>query len=659
MALETLNTNTETEAPESTDVRLNQPGTKSPWSLGKYQGGVGVDKNILDRMQQILEEKQRQKESFFENIYDAMAMAVPAEYRAQSIATREGVKGKREKDIFEIQSEMARYKAAQEQAQREAGLIRGQVGAGAPSEGGLTGTDQMPPDVRREVLDRLSVNDIEGAKKAREKWFNTLVTERTKKQQHIDYNKPQIPVKKVHPETGERYPDLVSAAEFDRDEGLYLNDSRAIAARQRIQTPPPAERTTAPEPAPAAKAPVSAPVSVRNNNPGNLVDPKTGQIKKFDTPEQGQLALQQDLEGKLKGTSPAYKSKFGDAPVSPLTLAETWAPANAPGNSLESTSNYAKHIASTLGIGLGDTIPNTPDAQAKVARAITEFESGQRAPGAVQLASAPSATRTDVTAPTTGVAPVQVAAREPTVQELLDIQKAVAAGREEEMKVSGKAAGMSRDSFEDSGKSAVPRVASLDNIETLINNAKKSVGVLAKPGLVPGILAAAQEGFSLGNFGTVGVQGISKLVRAAGGEQKDIDAAIQIGQEFAKLQLVNSRSYLKGQGAVSDAERKLLADLSGNVEMSEGAIRRFLGWNRMLADYDRKLYNYYESEWLPKNPNASFRDFMIKDKTAIAMRKDYEQKLLDYAKNVPGASSGTTTGGVKFKIVTPQQGTPQ
>lgn len=655
--LDTLNQNTETAV--EPEVRTTPPATKSPWSLGKPTGPVGVDTSILEKMQKLIEEKQRQKESFFENIYDAMAMAVPQEYRAQSMEARERVKGKREQDIFEMQTELARQKAAQEQALRESNLIRSQVGADGEGPLGGLSTDQMPADVRQEILDRLSVKDIEGARKIRDKWFSGLVTERTKKQQNIDYNKPQIPVQKTDPETGEKYVDLISAAEFDRDERLYRNDSRAISARQKVPTPAPTEEAPVTGKAPSP-APTTAPVSVRSNNPGNLVDPKTGQIKTFETPEQGQAALEQDIASKLGGTSAAYKARFSDAPVSPITLAETWAPSNAPGNSMQSTANYANHIAKALGIGAGDTIPNTPEARAKVAQAITEFESGQRAPSAVQLASAPSATRTDVTAPTTGAAPapgeappVKLAARQPTTQELLDIQKARAAGLEEEMKGKGKAAAMSEDSFVDSGRSAVPRTASLDNISTLIDNAKKSVGVLARPGFIPSILNLAQEGFSLGNFGTVGLKKISEFVRQNGGEQKDIDAAIQIGQEFAKLQLANSRSYLKGQGSVSDAERKLLADLSGNVEMSEGAIKRFLGWNRMLAEYDRKLYSYYESEWLPKHPNASFRDFMLKDATAIAMRKDYEQKLLDYAKNVPGGSSGTTSGGVKFKIITP------
>jgi len=119
-----------------------------------------------------------------------------------------------------------------------------------------------------------------------------------------------------------------------------------------------------------------APVSVRNNNPGNIVDPKTGKFRVFQTPEEGDAALERDLAGKLNGTSPAYKARFGDAPVTPLTLAETWSPASATGNSKDSTNNYAKSIAAKLGVDVNTPIPNTPEAMKAVKQAITAFESG-------------------------------------------------------------------------------------------------------------------------------------------------------------------------------------------------------------------------------------------------------------------------------------------
>ena len=117
------------------------------------------------------------------------------------------------------------------------------------------------------------------------------------------------------------------------------------------------------------------PVSTRNNNPGNLVG-ADGNFLKFATPQEGDMALTKDLLLKLSGQSPAYKSRFGNAPVTPLTLAETWSPAEAKGNSVQSTNNYSKFIAEKLGILPNQPIPNTPEALQVVKSAISQFEAG-------------------------------------------------------------------------------------------------------------------------------------------------------------------------------------------------------------------------------------------------------------------------------------------
>jgi hypothetical protein len=121
--------------------------------------------------------------------------------------------------------------------------------------------------------------------------------------------------------------------------------------------------------------PGQTPLSVRNNNPGNMVG-ADGKFLNFQTPEAGDAALLNDITLKVNGQSPAYKARFGNAPVTPLTLAETWSPASAKGNSPESTANYSKFIADNLGISINQPIPNTPQAINAVKSAITKFEAG-------------------------------------------------------------------------------------------------------------------------------------------------------------------------------------------------------------------------------------------------------------------------------------------
>lgn len=148
----------------------------------------------------------------------------------------------------------------------------------------------------------------------------------------------------------------------------------AIARLVQQQAAPAAERAT-PEGGPARPGEKLS-VSERQNNPGNIVDPATGVIRTFATREEGDRALEGELRLKLSGQSPAYQRRFGNQPVTPERLAETWAPAAANGNSQESTTNYGNAIATALGIGPQDPIPNTPQAIQQVKGAITSFEAG-------------------------------------------------------------------------------------------------------------------------------------------------------------------------------------------------------------------------------------------------------------------------------------------
>jgi len=117
------------------------------------------------------------------------------------------------------------------------------------------------------------------------------------------------------------------------------------------------------------------PISVQNNNPGNLVG-KDGKFQVFKTAAEGEAALEKDLRGKLSGNSPAYVTRFGTLPVTPNRLTEVWSPAKAKGNSQESTTNYGKFVADALGISPDATIEDTSDNLAILKRAITAFESG-------------------------------------------------------------------------------------------------------------------------------------------------------------------------------------------------------------------------------------------------------------------------------------------
>jgi len=213
------------------------------------------------------------------------------------------------------------------------------------------------------------------------------------------------------------------------------------------------------------------------------------------------------------------------------------------------------------------------------------------------------------------------------------------AGVAEESKETGKEAGMSQNAMNMAGKTAPIRLASIQNVSNIIERHTSAAGPLSKPGMLPAILTVVQDGISAGNFGQVGMPGIEKAVRQLGGGQAEIDAAQELGREFAKMQLANAQSYLKGQGAVSDAERQLIALMSGKTGDSPNAIRRFMQWEKKAAEYDRDLHKDYTA-WRRANRGASFEDFKLTTKY-IEKSAKYADDLIDLANQpLPAAQPG-------------------
>jgi hypothetical protein len=251
-----------------------------------------------------------------------------------------------------------------------------------------------------------------------------------------------------------------------------------------------------------------------------------------------------------------------------------------------------------------------------------------RAPAAAPAPTQPAAPTT--MAPPSSVGPSGFA---PGTKEDLELKtrlgEAKIAGVAEESKETGKEAGMSQNAMNMAGKTAPIRLASIQNVSNIIERHTSAAGPLSKPGMLPAILTVVQDGISAGNFGQVGMPGIEKAVRQLGGGQAEIDAAQELGREFAKMQLANAQSFLKGQGAVSDAERRLISEMSGRTGDSPTAIKRFMQWEKKAAEYDRDLHKDYTA-WRRANRGASFEDFKLTSSYTEKSEK-YAKDLIDLA----------------------------
>jgi len=96
-------------------------------------------------------------------------------------------------------------------------------------------------------------------------------------------------------------------------------------------------------------------LAVRNNNPGNLRDPKTGAFRQFATQEEGYAALLNDLEAKRTGNT-----RTGLGPSSSLSQ---FAGVYAPAGDNNDPVRYSQNLASQLG-----TDVNTPISKVDIGK---------------------------------------------------------------------------------------------------------------------------------------------------------------------------------------------------------------------------------------------------------------------------------------------------
>jgi hypothetical protein len=153
-----------------------------------------------------------------------------------------------------------------------------------------------------------------------------------------------------------------------------------------------------------------------------------------------------------------------------------------------------------------------------------------------------------------------------------------------------------------------------------------------------------KAGIQDGVIGTHHVSAIEEAIRRAspGISEADLTAAQEAVQKLAQLELNAAKTYLKGQGAVSDAERLLIAKLTGNISNSPQALKDIMAWNELRTNYDKAVGDAH-SKWEDAHPNESYRSFE-KTPELKAIKAQYKQQmdtLASRAGKYPGASGAS------------------
>lgn len=145
-------------------------------------------------------------------------------------------------------------------------------------------------------------------------------------------------------------------------------------------------------------------------------------------------------------------------------------------------------------------------------------------------------------------------------------------------------------------------------------------GILDKPGILPAIGKLVSEGISVGGY-SIGIPAIEDALRTAGATPAEIEASKIAAQKYAMAQLAVAKADLKGEGAVSDAERRTVASVTGSLRDSPKVAMFNAEILQAHGRFNKETQKIYYA-WEDKHPNMPFERFLASP--------EYERHLDNY-----------------------------
>ena len=165
--------------------------------------------------------------------------------------------------------------------------------------------------------------------------------------------------------------------------------------------------------------------------------------------------------------------------------------------------------------------------------------------------------------------------QQPVGKGSLEEAKATGAGREEEEKVIGKHFGDKLAAHMVEVENAPGRRTMAESMLKDIDKADTLVGKLADPKFGNAILGLVNEGVKAGNFGQAQIAGLTQFAVKMDPNAKKpgvMDAYIRLAQNLTQMQLDYAQKVYKGQGSVTENERKLVERVIGNPDSTSPQI---------------------------------------------------------------------------------------
>ena len=198
-----------------------------------------------------------------------------------------------------------------------------------------------------------------------------------------------------------------------------------------------------------------------------------------------------------------------------------------------------------------------------------------------------------------------------------------------------------RIALETAHKDADTNLANIHDINNLALTHPKAFGVLQHPTVLSAIGLMFKSGIQDGTIGSHHIADIESAIRSAapGMKEEDITAAQEAVSKLAQLELSAAKVYLKGQGAVSDAERALISKLTGSISNSPQALNDIMKWNEIHVNYDKEIGDHFK-DWKKSNKGSSFEEF--EDSDLYKTTKQKYAKQMDALAATAGKYAGST-----------------
>ena len=609
---------------------------------------------LRERLEKFLEERESPMNLILGGLKDATAWTGGGiEGPTATLATRDRQKASEFDNLFKMQQEMAQIKAAEDQQRDYAdrmrqlgtGVFGGAQGAGAGAGGAGAGGDMVPYMGIMIPRERALAMIKAPNQAAHDKIFNEYIHELDKSRLGMEYNPSTYDQKEI-----------AVGNQIKSANAMELKRIDSIAKKENIPFKEAAKKyfegqsgvTPAGQPAQTPSAPVSGqqPTSAPVKSPEILKAIQTGTLGR------------ESSFGKADTSKPGIQGAVGPGQITPdtfqtaknLKIIPQDYDINKPEQNIVASNKLIEHYYNKYDGDVDKTLAAyhggegainkdgsiNLDRKDKLGTSIRDYISSTKKIAGLSGATAETAVnRLGQTAQAT--TPVQ----EKSLSELKsDLEvKADVAKKERGKLAEGYVADVQ--DVQANKSLAGQTLASANAVNRLVDKHKDVFGTLQHP-----TVAAAFAGLIQSGAHAAGIQasmpGLTAAIRKVmpGVTDDDIVAVQQVGAELARFKLLDARTYLKGQGAVSDMERNLIAELSGSIDSSPKAIQSFMEWRILRAQFDKELGEELR-KWNNANPDAPSKEFINSDKVAN-MRNAYDKKLQQFSNTFGLGQSGSS-----------------